>query len=233
MTNFNAAYNTDTRPLVYIVGLSVKPDCEHLDPETKTGHVVQQIINRLPSAKIIRTNLVRTPPLNKDGKLRYPSESEMALGWDELKSELHQTGYQLLVALGYQVSSFLRSQMGIRPTRSQLPPDFSYRDHVPSSLSPILTVHHPSFVLIYRRKHLENYINNVVGSISYLLSRSPVMVGGAARPTEPPRPPEPMRCLVCAGRRRVYLGAGRVRWYPVCGGDGLDRADRTGGGEWC
>ena len=42
----------------------------------------------------------------------------------------------------------------------------------------------------------------------------------AARPTEPPRVPEPVRCLVCAGRRRVYLGAGRVRWCPVCGGSG-------------
>jgi len=42
----------------------------------------------------------------------------------------------------------------------------------------------------------------------------------APRPPQPPRAPESVRCLVCAGRRRVYLGAGRVRWCPVCGGTG-------------
>ena len=172
MTKARSSYNANTRPLVYIVGLSAKPNCEQLDPETKTGYVVQQIINRLPSAQVIRTNLVRTPPLTKDGKLRYPSKSEMVLGWNELRNEVHQTCPQLIVTLGCQVSSFLISQMGIQPTRLQLPPDFSYKDQTLLSLLPILPVHHPSFVLIYRRKHLENYMDNVADSISYLLSRN-------------------------------------------------------------
>jgi len=48
----------------------------------------------------------------------------------------------------------------------------------------------------------------------------PTPSDSAGRPTEPSHAPEPMRCLVCAGRRRVYLGAGRVRWCPVRGGTG-------------
>jgi len=47
---------------------------------------------------------------------------------------------------------------------------------------------------------------------------------------EPPRVPEPMRCLVCAGRRRVNFGW-RVRRCPVCGDDGGRGGANDGGGD--
>ena len=163
---------TDRRPLVYIVGLSAKPHCEHLAPETQTGHIVEQIAQCLPSVRIVKTNLVKTPPIDEQGRLRYPNQNEMQLGWNELQDELYRTAPNLLVTLGQQVSSFLRFQMGVQPTKPHLPSDFSCESYLLQSASCILSVHHPSFVYVYCRKDVDNYVANVVLSISSLVFKS-------------------------------------------------------------
>jgi DNA polymerase len=160
---------TDRKPLIYFVGLSAKPMCEHLAPETRTGNIIEQIIHHLPSVKTIKTNLVKTPPIDQEGKLRYPNPNEMKIGWDELQNEMNQTFPNLLVTLGQQVSFFLRSQMGVQPAKPQLPADFSYESYLSQSKSNILSIHHPSFVFVYRRKDIENYVENVVLSILSLI----------------------------------------------------------------
>jgi len=156
----------DKKPLVYFVGLSAKPMCKHLAPETRTGYIIGQIIHHLPSIKTVKTNLVKTPPIDREGNLRYPNPNEMKLGWNELQGEMNQTFPNLLVTLGQQVSFFLRSQMGVQPAKPQFPADFSYQSYVSQSKSYILSVHHPSFIYVYRRKDIENYVKNVVLSIS-------------------------------------------------------------------
>lgn len=163
---------TDRKPLVYFVGLSAKPMCEHLAPETRTGNIIEQIIHHLPSVKAVKTNLVKTPPIDQEGKLRYPNPNEMKTGWNELKGEMNQTFPNLLVTLGQQVSFFLRSQMGVQPAKPQLPSDFSYESYLSQYKSYILSVHHPSFVFVYRRKDIKNYVENVVLSISSLILES-------------------------------------------------------------
>ena len=82
---------TDRKPLVYFIGLSAKPMCEHLAPETRTGNIIEQIIHHLPSVKAVKTNLVKTPPIDQEGKLRYPNPNEMKLGWNELQDEMNRT----------------------------------------------------------------------------------------------------------------------------------------------
>jgi hypothetical protein len=163
---------TDQKPLVYFVGLSAKPNCEHLALETRTGYIIGQIIHRLPSVRIVKTNLVKTPPIDQAGKLRYPSRNEMNVGWNELQNEMNQRFPDLLVTLGQQVSFFLRSQMGVQPAKPRLPSDFSYKSYLSQSQSNILSVHHPSFVFVYHRKDIQNYVDNVVLSILSLLPRS-------------------------------------------------------------
>jgi len=161
--------NIYRKPLVYFIGLSAKPMCEHLARETRTGNIIEQIILQLPSIKAVKTNLVKTPPIDHEGKLRYPNPGEMKLGWNELQEEMNQTFPILLVTLGQQVSFFLRSQMGIHPAKPHLPDDFSCESYLSQSSSNILSVHHPSFVFVYRRKDVENYINNVVLSVLSLV----------------------------------------------------------------
>ncbi len=160
---------TDRKPLVYFVGLSAKPMCEHLAPETRTGNIIEQIIHQLPPIRIVKTNLVKTPPIDREGNLRYPNLKEMKLGWNELQGEMNQKFPNLLVTLGQQVSFFLRSQMAVQPAKPQLPIDFSYESCLSQSKSYILSVHHPSFIYVYRRKHIANYVENVVLSILSLI----------------------------------------------------------------
>lgn len=161
--------NTKKKPLVYFVGLSAKPMCEHLSLETRTGNIIEQIINNLASVDTIKTNLVKIAPFDQRGKLRYPNIVEMNLGWNELKKEIHQTSPNLLVTLGQQVSFFLRSQMGVHPEKPLLPANFSCELYLSQSKSNILSVHHPSYVFVYRRKEIKYYVENVVQSISILI----------------------------------------------------------------
>lgn len=159
----------DKRPLVYFIGLSAKPMCEHLDPDTRTGNIIDQIIFELPSVEFIKTNLVKTPPVDQNGNLRYPTSAEMFLGWIQLRDEVNRSDPDLLVTLGQQVSLFVRSQMGVQPTKPILPSDFSYESYLSQSQSKILSVHHPSFIYVYHRKEIDIYIENVITSISALL----------------------------------------------------------------
>jgi uracil-DNA glycosylase len=163
------ANKIDKKPLVYFIGLSVKPMCEHLDPETRTGNIIDHIVGQLPTVTVIKTNLVKTAPLDQDGNLRYPNADEMRLGWYDLKDEISRTKPDLLVTLGQQVSLFLRSQMGIQPAKPQFPPDFSYESYLSQSQAKILSIHHPSFIYVYHRKEIDIYIENVIISISALL----------------------------------------------------------------
>lgn len=160
----------DKKPLVYFIGLSMKPSCEALAPETRTGNIIEQIIDQLPDVDIIKTNLVKIPPIDQDGNLRYPNLDEMQAGWYELQNEITQTDPDLLVTLGQQVSLFLRSQLGVEPVKPQLPSDFSSDSYLSQSQSKILSVHHPSFIYVYHRKEIEIYIENVVISILSLVS---------------------------------------------------------------
>src|SRR4030042_3386549 len=182
---FAVGNKTDRNPLVYFIGLSAKPMCEHLAPETRTGYIIEQIIHHLPSINIVKTNLVKIPPIDQAGNLRYPNLNEMTLGWNDLQNDINQRLPYLLVTLGQQVSFFLRAQMGVQPAKSQLPSDFLYTSYLSQSRLYVLSIHHPSFVFVYRRKDMENYINNVVLSISSLvLGNKQIEVGAIRRRTE-------------------------------------------------
>lgn len=159
----------DAIPIIYFIGLSSKPNCAHLAPETKTGQIINQIIDRIPSVSIVKSNLVRATPIDPSGKLRYPTLTEMKIGWEELKYEIDFFSPLLIVLLGQQVSCFLRSQIGIQPIKSNLPCDYSYQPYFSPSTSIILSVHHPSFIYVYRRKDIDDYINKVALLITSIL----------------------------------------------------------------
>jgi hypothetical protein len=166
---------TDTgvteKPIIYFVGLSAKVNCEPLSIKTNTGKIVNSIEEKLPDMSFVLTNLVQFPPIDNNGKLRYPNMEEMRSGWCELKIKIRQTPPTLLILLGQQVSLFLRSEIGIKPVKPSLPQDFTYQSCLPQSNSSWLCVHHPSFVYVYRRKQLDSYIENVALSVSLLLEK--------------------------------------------------------------
>lgn len=159
------------KPVIYFVGLSAKPDCAHLSSQTCTGNVIEEIIRGLPDVTSIKTNLVKNVPLDQRGKLRYPDSVEMEQGWKDLQNEINQMSPNLLVTLGLQVSFFVRTQMGVQPAKPRLPADFSSKTYLSQSKSYLLSVHHPSFVFVYRRKYVTNYVSSVIQSISSLVLR--------------------------------------------------------------
>jgi len=153
------------KPTIYFVGLSAKPNCDHLSTQTNTGSVIEQIIHHIPDMTSIKTNLVKDPPLDRRGNLRYPNFMEMERGWNDLLYDMTDISPNLIVTLGLQVSFFIRTKMGIQPAKPILPPDFSSQTYLSQSASYLLSVHHPSFVVVYRRSYIENYVNSVVQSI--------------------------------------------------------------------
>ena len=159
------------KPIVYFVGLSAKPDCDHLSSQTCTGSIIEEIIHGLPAVTSVRTNLVKKVPLSQSGKLRYPDSAEMEQGWKDLQNEVNQTSPDLLVTLGQQVSFFVRTQVGVQPAKPRLPADFSSERYLSQSRPYLLSVHHPSFVFVYRRKYITKYVSSVVQSISCLVLR--------------------------------------------------------------
>lgn len=167
----NSTWQSFQKPSVLFIGLSAKPNCEHLSPITKTGIIVEKIGDELPSVDIFKTNLVKTPPLDINGNLRYPNQNEMLNGWKELRAEIIEISPLVIVMLGQQVSFFLRSQIGIDPIKPKLPPDFSSKEYISQSSAQVLSVHHPSFVYVYRRNEIDSYVQNVSISISILINR--------------------------------------------------------------
>ncbi|OGO40045.1 MAG: hypothetical protein A2147_07040 [Chloroflexi bacterium RBG_16_57_8] len=159
----------ERRPLVYFIGLSAKPNREHLDSMTRTGSIIGLILDRLPNVAAVRTNLVKNPPTDELGRLRYPTAEEMQSGWDELEADMIRIHPSLVVALGLQVSSFLRLQVGIHPTKPRLPLDMSSKSYLAECRGGILSVHHPSFIYVYRRTQIDKYVNNVAASIKSLV----------------------------------------------------------------
>jgi hypothetical protein len=157
------------KPIIYFVGLSAKPNCDHLSTQTKTGNVIEQIIHGLPDVTSIKTNLVKNPPLDQRGNLRYPNSFEMERGWEDLQNDMTYMSPNLIVTLGQQVSFFIRTQMGVQPAKPLLPTDFSSKTYLSQSEPYLLSVHHPSFVFVYRRNYIENYVNSVIQSISSLV----------------------------------------------------------------
>lgn len=149
---------------IYLIGLSSKPNKEHLSPDTQTGKIVQQIVCKLPFENIKKTNLVREVPLDASGKLRYPDNNEMRAGWKVLKEEINLSMPCILVTFGQQVSHFLQSELTGKPQKQKLSSEFSYKT-IESNNMTILPVHHPSFIYVYKRKNIDSYVDAVVHSI--------------------------------------------------------------------
>src|SRR4051794_19252476 len=59
-----------------------------LSPDTPTGDIIQTIEQPLLDIRFYKTNLVKCPPLDSAGKLRYPNEEEMQVCFRNLEYEL-------------------------------------------------------------------------------------------------------------------------------------------------
>jgi uracil-DNA glycosylase len=146
---------------IFWVGLSaVKSSVNYeipLSSNTNSGKLINSIESILPSISFYKTNIVKCLPL-EDGKIRYPSISEMKNCYFHLEREMEFFKPKIVFLLGKQVSSFVLKEYKINDI--SLNDDFNYSTYdVDEKI--FIPIHHPSFILVYKRKKLTNYINSL------------------------------------------------------------------------
>ncbi len=139
-----------------------------LSSKTNTGKLIESVEQLCPSKSFYRTNLVKCLPLDND-KIRYPSTSEMKNCFPNLKDEIQLFKPKLIFLLGKQVATFvLRSYNQDCPS---LDDQFEYKSIVIGN-SMFVPVHHPSFILVYKRKKMADYIQSLARIVNSNQSNS-------------------------------------------------------------
>jgi len=143
------------------VGLSAKKDIGvkkslPLNIDTNTGKLVAEIEAQCRSVFFYRTNLVKFPPLDFDGKLRYPTFNECVSCYPELLVEIQKVNPHIVLLLGSKTATFVLNQLGFKmPKLSYKYQVFDYKGtwYIP--------IHHPSYIMVYKRKEKAQYVQAI------------------------------------------------------------------------
>ena len=84
------------------VGISAKIREEPLSETTNTGKLVKQI-EAACGKPGYKTNLVKCPPVDKNGKLRYPNQAEIDCCFKNLFAEIAEVKPKVVILLGEKV----------------------------------------------------------------------------------------------------------------------------------
>jgi uracil-DNA glycosylase len=152
------------RPEVFFTGLSAVASTEVGDEpfsaSTRSGQLMREIGEGFDC---YYTNLVKCLPL-KDGKLRYPTEKELEVCFGNFELELQSLGPRKVVLLGKQVSDFVAGRLGLRFKGAKVG-DLEFQTARLGGTE-YLSAYHPSYVLIYRRRQLEEYKSSIFSFIT-------------------------------------------------------------------
>lgn len=148
---------------IFWVGLSAvkfAPDEEKLplSSSTASGSLVHTIeapfIDKL---SFYKTNLVKCAPM-LGNKLRYPLKTEMAKCYPNFQWELETLKPKTVFLLGNQVASFVLDKLSHhKPSFSN---GFNYQSFDIEGIH-FIPIHHPSYVLVYKRRLLGQYIEGI------------------------------------------------------------------------
>lgn len=149
---------------VFWVGLSAvqfDEGVEHLplSGTTRTGALIKSIEEPLVNdISFYKTNLVKCVPLKENGKIRYPIEHEMEKCFPNFEFEINALNPSIVFLLGKQVAAFVMKKVGVKDI--SLSEDFEYQAFEIDGIF-YIPVHHPSYILVYKRKLLHSYIKNI------------------------------------------------------------------------
>jgi DNA polymerase len=154
---------------VFWVGLSAKKtesDGEiPLSPTTNTGRLIQEIEEKCGGIRTYKTNLVKCLPLTEEQKLRYPSRNEIDSCFEHLVSEINALHPKIVFLLGKKVYSSVERNLHIWFDKWD-GFDYRYTEYKGMFFVP---VHHPSYIYVYKRKYIDQYIDSIQTIISELL----------------------------------------------------------------
>ena len=154
---------------IFWVGLSAKKVCSELEgplsPQTNTGMLIKAIEESLGDTITYKTNLVKCLPLNDNKKLRYPNKKEIDCCIKNLEYEIKQLSPKIVFLLGEKVSNSVGKYLDIEFDKWN-DFDYYYKEFQGVYYIPI---HHPSYIYVYKRKSIDNYINSVKNMVANLL----------------------------------------------------------------
>ncbi|MGD0710650.1 MAG: uracil-DNA glycosylase family protein [Bacteroidales bacterium] len=148
---------------IFWVGLSSvligkEEEKQPLSPFTRSGALIKEIENPYTSKiSFYKTNVVKCLPL-VNNKIRYPFKHEMEKCFPNLETEIEILKPSIVFLLGKQVATFVLKKLSIGDF--SLDENFNYSSFLVNKIR-YVPVHHPSFVLVYKRKFIQDYINGI------------------------------------------------------------------------
>ena len=132
---------------IMFLGISAKmketEDEIPLSENTNSGKLIKMIEERLleenSNISCYRSNMVKCVPLDKEGKIRYPDSLEIGNCIDNLVYELSIVKPKVVILLGRLVEKHLKKKII----------ELGYNT---------ITIHHPSYIYVYRKKEIEKYV---------------------------------------------------------------------------
>jgi uracil-DNA glycosylase family 4 len=133
-----------------------------LSSKTNSGKLILNIESMCKSTLFYKTNVVKCLPL-KDGKIRYPTKIEMTNCFHNFNSEIMNIQPKIVFLLGKQVSDFICKKLNIETEK--LDNEFNYSTFKKKNII-YVPIHHPSYILVYKRKKIDNYMSKIVELIN-------------------------------------------------------------------
>ena len=151
------------------VGMSAKKTKSQeelpLSSETQSGMLIKKIEEECSEISTYKTNLVKCLPLTPDQKLRYPNKHEIDCCIGHLISEIELLSPKIVFLLGEKVYSSVEKYLNISFDKWN-GFDYKYKEYNHVYFIP---VQHPSYIYVYKRKYIEEYVQGITKIISELL----------------------------------------------------------------
>ncbi|MDD4297160.1 MAG: uracil-DNA glycosylase family protein [Ruminiclostridium sp.] len=154
---------------VFWVGLSAKKVSNEnerpLSPTTNSGKLIYNVEGQCSGVITYKTNLVKCVPLDERQKLRYPNRREIDICFPNLENEIKELLPKIVFLLGDKVATTISKQFHL---------DFLGWDEFNYSFTKhngiyYVPIHHPSYIYVYKRKHMDVYIKSIASLIEVLL----------------------------------------------------------------
>lgn len=154
---------------IFWVGLSAKRITYvgegPLAATTNSGSLLGRIEASCPGLSFYKTNLVKGVPLDEHQKLRYPNSKEIAACFPNLEKEIQTLTPKIVFLLGTQVTAAVSQRFNL-VFKDWEGFNYNYIEHEKVYYIPI---QHPSYIWVYKRKQVEEYLTSVESLISELI----------------------------------------------------------------
>ena len=149
------------------IGISMQKGANQaFDEGFLSGKIVSRAMAALPEFTHHKANLVDFAPLDENNRIRYPTTKEIILNQRKLLRRLEEIDPMAIIAMGGMVTRHLGEMLRIK---SESPKSFNYR--AVDGKWPLVSVHHPSYVGVYKKKEMQNYIIQITDAVNGVLRR--------------------------------------------------------------